>query len=497
MRALVAFLRDTVTPRLVAFIAGVSETRATRQWAEGEREVAYPTSASSGCARRPTSRVRSPRRSTPRPPRHGCRAGSPCSTTAPPLGCSVTPPMPPTHHRARIGPALRRPVTRPAVRRRAEVTTVRVGRRPGRLRFVPLATGAGKVATTIPTGLGGPCTSLVTRTAPGSKCSVGSARTTTCGCPARHRRRGRRPGARSPPVAFLCRGCPTAAWAMRASREGSPTSATQTPCAGSRQDYRSSSFKAGCVTLTSPPPPDRTDISPGDRARTAPSRHHARHRVPVALRREDLVPGGGSKRRRPPRHRPRRRGPRPFHRGRRPRPGTRNATPPSVVRSCCQCWPPNVGRPGNRPRRNPRCARSATSATRAKLQIELELSPSDRDVHDSPSWLAYLRGTNPTSGRGVALQALTRAPSSSSCSRRSRRTPPNLCRRIDKPISFRRATGTVGFVPAQRLGLAATTTPRFTCQSLRRAPSRAHTPEGRSTKCLFSRIAPSHLTSYS
>ena len=28
-----------LTPRLVAFIAGVTETRATRQWAEGEREV--------------------------------------------------------------------------------------------------------------------------------------------------------------------------------------------------------------------------------------------------------------------------------------------------------------------------------------------------------------------------------------------------------------------------------------------------------------------------
>jgi hypothetical protein len=152
--------------------------------------------------------------------------------------------------------------------------------------------------------------------------------------------------ARSPPVAFLCRGCPTAAWAMRASREGSPASATQTPCAGSRQDYRSSSFKAGCVTLTSPPPPDRTDISPGDRARTAPSRHHARHRVPVALRREDLVPGGGSKRRRPPRHRPRRRGPRPFHRGRRPRPGTRNATPPSVVGAVASVGRRTWGAPG-------------------------------------------------------------------------------------------------------------------------------------------------------
>ena len=39
MPELVAFLRDTLTPRLVAFIAGVTETRATRQWAEGEREV--------------------------------------------------------------------------------------------------------------------------------------------------------------------------------------------------------------------------------------------------------------------------------------------------------------------------------------------------------------------------------------------------------------------------------------------------------------------------
>lgn len=39
MPALIGFLRDTLTPRLVAFIAGVTETRATRQWAEGEREV--------------------------------------------------------------------------------------------------------------------------------------------------------------------------------------------------------------------------------------------------------------------------------------------------------------------------------------------------------------------------------------------------------------------------------------------------------------------------
>ena len=37
--ALVTFLREALTPRLVAFIAGVTETRATRQWAEGEREV--------------------------------------------------------------------------------------------------------------------------------------------------------------------------------------------------------------------------------------------------------------------------------------------------------------------------------------------------------------------------------------------------------------------------------------------------------------------------
>ena len=36
---LVAFLRETLAPRLVAFIAGVTETRATRQWAEGEREL--------------------------------------------------------------------------------------------------------------------------------------------------------------------------------------------------------------------------------------------------------------------------------------------------------------------------------------------------------------------------------------------------------------------------------------------------------------------------
>lgn len=37
--ALVAFLREMLTPRLVAFIAGVTETRATRQWAESEREI--------------------------------------------------------------------------------------------------------------------------------------------------------------------------------------------------------------------------------------------------------------------------------------------------------------------------------------------------------------------------------------------------------------------------------------------------------------------------
>ena len=37
--ALVAFLRETLTPRLAAFIAGVTETRATRQWAEGERDI--------------------------------------------------------------------------------------------------------------------------------------------------------------------------------------------------------------------------------------------------------------------------------------------------------------------------------------------------------------------------------------------------------------------------------------------------------------------------
>jgi hypothetical protein len=37
--ALVSYLRETLTPRLVAFIAGVTETRATRQWAQGEREI--------------------------------------------------------------------------------------------------------------------------------------------------------------------------------------------------------------------------------------------------------------------------------------------------------------------------------------------------------------------------------------------------------------------------------------------------------------------------
>src|SRR5688500_16361871 len=37
--AVVRELRDLLTPRLVAFIAGVRETRAVHQWADGTREV--------------------------------------------------------------------------------------------------------------------------------------------------------------------------------------------------------------------------------------------------------------------------------------------------------------------------------------------------------------------------------------------------------------------------------------------------------------------------
>jgi hypothetical protein len=35
----VAQLRDLLTPRLVAYVAGVRETRAVHQWADGVREV--------------------------------------------------------------------------------------------------------------------------------------------------------------------------------------------------------------------------------------------------------------------------------------------------------------------------------------------------------------------------------------------------------------------------------------------------------------------------
>jgi hypothetical protein len=37
--AVVRELRDLLTPRLVAFIAGVRETRAVHQWADGTRDV--------------------------------------------------------------------------------------------------------------------------------------------------------------------------------------------------------------------------------------------------------------------------------------------------------------------------------------------------------------------------------------------------------------------------------------------------------------------------
>jgi hypothetical protein len=56
MPALVAFLRDTLTPWLVEFIAGVTETRATRQWAAGEREIGF-NEREQRLRGRPTSRV--------------------------------------------------------------------------------------------------------------------------------------------------------------------------------------------------------------------------------------------------------------------------------------------------------------------------------------------------------------------------------------------------------------------------------------------------------
>lgn len=34
----VTYLREVLTPRLTAFLGGVQETRATREWAEGQRE---------------------------------------------------------------------------------------------------------------------------------------------------------------------------------------------------------------------------------------------------------------------------------------------------------------------------------------------------------------------------------------------------------------------------------------------------------------------------
>lgn len=40
--AVVAELRDLLTPRLVAYLAGVSETRAVHQWADGTRDVRSP-----------------------------------------------------------------------------------------------------------------------------------------------------------------------------------------------------------------------------------------------------------------------------------------------------------------------------------------------------------------------------------------------------------------------------------------------------------------------
>jgi hypothetical protein len=38
-QAVVAALRDLLTPRLVAYLAGVRETRAVHQWADGTRDV--------------------------------------------------------------------------------------------------------------------------------------------------------------------------------------------------------------------------------------------------------------------------------------------------------------------------------------------------------------------------------------------------------------------------------------------------------------------------
>ena len=35
---IVTYLRETLTPRLTAFVGGVQETRATREWADGVRE---------------------------------------------------------------------------------------------------------------------------------------------------------------------------------------------------------------------------------------------------------------------------------------------------------------------------------------------------------------------------------------------------------------------------------------------------------------------------
>ena len=39
---MVTELRDLLTPRLVAYLAGINETRAVHQWADGNREVKSP-----------------------------------------------------------------------------------------------------------------------------------------------------------------------------------------------------------------------------------------------------------------------------------------------------------------------------------------------------------------------------------------------------------------------------------------------------------------------
>lgn len=42
---IVAYLREVLTPRLTALIGGVGETRATREWADGQREPSAATQA--------------------------------------------------------------------------------------------------------------------------------------------------------------------------------------------------------------------------------------------------------------------------------------------------------------------------------------------------------------------------------------------------------------------------------------------------------------------